>query len=328
MSDSLVSVVVPVYNVENYLSKCIESIISQTYTELEIILVDDGSSDKSGTICDIYAKNDSRITVIHKKNGGLSDARNKALEIISGSYVIFVDSDDYIEVDYVAYLLELVERNEADISICNFKYVNENGNLLNRISDSRMQCVFDRREAIDKLLTGKEVNTSASMKMYKTELFDNVRYPIGKYYEDVSTTYKLILKADKIVYGDRALYVYLCRTGSITKQKFNSRHLDALDNIEEMCNSISAIYPDLSDKCKARVFSQYLSIYLMLRKANGDIHLQNELFNKMKTMNFSSFRGKKVKMYYWLIRIGKKPFDLAIGFEELLQRKRKEVHQE
>ena len=125
--DELISVIVPVYNVEKYIDKCIKSIISQDYTNLEIWLVDDGSTDSSGEVCDKYAESDQRIIVIHKDNGGLSDARNVALDRMQGKYVLFIDSDDYIEKNYISYLYMLLKDYQSDISICNFKYVNEKG---------------------------------------------------------------------------------------------------------------------------------------------------------------------------------------------------------
>lgn len=154
--DELISVIVPVYNVEKYIDKCIKSIISQDYTNLEIWLVDDGSTDSSGEVCDKYAESDQRIIVIHKDNGGLSDARNVALDRMQGKYVLFIDSDDYIEKNYISYLYMLLKDYQSDISICNFKYVNEKGQILNNPEDTGKIVQYSKEEALDKILQGKK----------------------------------------------------------------------------------------------------------------------------------------------------------------------------
>ena len=244
MQDELISVIVPVYNVEKYLDKCIKSIINQDYINLEIWLIDDGSTDSSGEICNKYAEKDHRITVIHKENGGLSDARNVALDQMQGKYVLFIDSDDYIEKKYISYLHMLLKDYQCDISVCNFKYVNEKGKMINKPKDTGEIIQYSRKEAIEKILQGKEINTSASMKLYRSELFKNIRYPKGRLYEDIATTYKTILRVDRVVYGDYSGYVYLCRGGSITKREFTEERLDSIYNMEEMCSNIMKVYPD------------------------------------------------------------------------------------
>ena len=321
----LISVIVPVYNVEKYLDKCIKSIINQTYRRLEILLVDDGSTDTSGEICDVYALKDSRIRVIHKENGGLSDARNIAIDIMTGEYVVYIDSDDYIESGYISYLYGLIIENCADISICNFKYINEAGKLINKPENTGQISKYSAKEALFLMLDGRVINTSASMKLYKSTLFEDVRYPKGKLYEDIATTYKTFLKAQTIVYGDKALYIYLCRYGSITKQKFTKKRLDAIYNMEIMCNDIMKTYSDLSDKCQARLFLQYVSFFSALKDSEPNRMLELELFKKIRDLRGCSSFTRKQKVYAFFSGLGQPYFDILVKSENKIQNFRRKL---
>lgn len=235
-----ISVVVPIYNVEKYLEKCINSILNQTYDNLEIILVDDGSPDKSPDICDSYSKKDKRIKVIHKLNGGLSDARNVGIDQANGKYITFIDSDDYIDNDYIEFLFINMEKEQADIAICNPRIVYENFDKEKNISKFRINKVqkISSQRALEIMLYQKKFDTSAWGKLYKTELFTNVRYPIGKYYEDIATTYKLFLKSTNIVYSDECKYNYLQRKSSIMGQPFKITDFDYIENANIMLNDL------------------------------------------------------------------------------------------
>lgn len=215
--NELISVIVPIYKVENYLEKCVNSIINQTYKNLEIILVDDGSPDNCPKICDDLSKKDKRIKVIHKKNGGLSDARNAGIEVAKGKYLSFIDSDDYIDSDMLEYLLTELKNNNADVSICG-KYVNyENGNE-EKNNDSKEKVVMDKREALIKINSFCGFDMSTCDKLYKKYLFDDVRFPYGKKCEDFYTMYKIFDKCEeKIVYNADAKYHYFQRAGSISR---------------------------------------------------------------------------------------------------------------
>lgn len=321
----LITVIVPVYNVEKYLEKCVKSIINQDYKSIEILLVDDGSTDSSGTMCDSYALQDSRIKVIHKRNGGLSDARNVAIDVMKGEFVTYIDSDDYIELDYISYLYKLIVENGADVSVCNFKYVNEVGRIINNPSDTGKVSKYTVKEALSLMLEGKELNTSASMKLYKSKLFEDIRYPKGKLYEDVATTYKTFLKSQIIVYGDRALYIYLCRNGSITKQKFTERRLDAIYNMEMMCKDIMAVYSELSDKCHARLFSQYVSVYGTLKESGNNAQLESELFKKICALRKCGSFERKQWVYAFFVGLGHGIFDILIKIENKIQNFRRKL---
>ena len=216
--NEIVSVIVPVYKVEKYLRKCVDSILNQSYRELDIILVDDGSPDNCGAICDEYAKKDNRVRVIHKSNGGLSSARNAALDVIKGSWVICVDSDDYVHHDMIKRLYEAAIDASAQISICS--HYEEKGEKLliaDRVVDEIR--VFDKIAALKKLIEDDDIRSYAWGKLYRAELFDGVRYPDGRNYEDIATTYYLFDKAEKIVKIPDYLYYYLQRPEGISFNK-------------------------------------------------------------------------------------------------------------
>jgi glycosyltransferase involved in cell wall biosynthesis len=231
--EKTISVIVPVYKVEKYLSRCIESIINQTYSNLEIILVDDGSPDKCGDICDHYASLDSRVKVIHKENGGLSDARNTGLNIATGEYVNFIDSDDYIHEKFYEKLLTLVLSNNADIGQCEFLKVFEDKDHNNKVTstiplNSEKVATFNNVEALNQLYSNV-ISGVAWNKLYKAELFKDIRFPKGKIHEDDFTTFKVLYNSKKIVTTSLPLYYYLQRSNSIMGSEFNARHLDSLE---------------------------------------------------------------------------------------------------
>lgn len=210
----LVSVIIPVYNVEKYLARCIQSVCGQSYQGLEIILVDDGSKDKSGVICDEYAERDGRIKVIHKENGGLGDARNAGVEKAEGKYLLFVDSDDRIHENLVRDTVETAEKNQADMVIFDYIGEEENGNLTDRFtfpfSANRVIEVAEEKELIMR-------SCSAVNKLIRRELWkeSGFQFPKGRYYEDLATIPKVMTKTKKIVYLPEVYYYYLMRDGSI-----------------------------------------------------------------------------------------------------------------
>lgn len=229
MNRPLISIIVPIYNVEKYLRKCINSILKQTYSNIEIILVDDGSRDSCPAICDEFALKDSRIRTIHKNNGGLSEARNVGLDVAKGEYIGFVDSDDYISQDMYEKLLSAMLKTKADMAVCNFTYVDafyrfmENKNSLFPVSDE----VLDADEYI-KRLTGRGgwYFVTAWNKLYKRELFDDLRYPVGKQHEDEFLIHHLVFKCQKIVCIEQSLYFYVQRPDSIMGQKQKLKMMD------------------------------------------------------------------------------------------------------
>ena len=204
-----ISIIVPVYRVEKYLDRCIESLVNQKYKNIEIILVDDGSPDNCPKMCDEWAKKDSRIKVIHKENGGLSDARNYGLNIATGDYIGFVDSDDFVSVEMYKTLIELLESNDADISICQYAKFSK-GSIPAFTNEEKIHIFRDSNETLNHLFCGNiPVVNAVWNKLYKKELFDGIRFPVGLIFEDRFITHKIILKSRKSVVIMSKLYGYL-----------------------------------------------------------------------------------------------------------------------
>ena len=227
--EALISLIVPVYNVEKYLNKCIKTITEQTYKNIEVILVDDGSNDKSGQICDEWAKTDYRIKVIHKENGGLSDARNVGLKSSAGHLVGFIDSDDYIDKDMIEKLFNALIYSQADIAICDFYFEDEDGKTVPGFTKTLQNEVLSSEEALKKLVTNNNFYyVTAVNRLYKKELFDDFQFPIGRIHEDEFTAHHLFLKCKKIVIIENQLYHYLQRNDSITHNTFTIKRIDGI----------------------------------------------------------------------------------------------------
>jgi len=229
MDNPLISVIVPVYKVEPYLDKCVQSIVNQTYTNLEIILVDDGSPDNCPAMCDAWAEKDSRIRVIHKKNGGLSDARNAGMADASGKFIAFVDSDDWVERDYIEAMYRALKDTDADIAACDVRWVWEQNLPEPILSTEYPRRNVTREEALTELVENRGFRQVAWNKLYKKELLAGEQYPVGRLHEDEFFTYRILDKAKRLVYVDAPLYNYLQRSGSIMQTPSPRRALDAMD---------------------------------------------------------------------------------------------------
>ncbi len=226
----LVSIIIPIYNIEDYLERCVESVVHQTYSNLEIILVDDGSTDHCPQMCDEWAKKDSRIRVIHQKNGGLSVARNSGLDIAVGAYILLLDSDDYIAPDTVECLLSALTNTDADLSICGFIRGSEEHHVFEHCKTESPE-VVDAETALMRIYAGDESALkygAACFKLYQRHLFDGVRFPVGKLFEDIYTTHKLLAAAGKIAVLNEPLYYYFQRESSIMNSTFTLKKLDYL----------------------------------------------------------------------------------------------------
>ncbi len=242
----LISVIVPVYNVQNYILKCVDSIINQSYKNLEIILVDDGSTDESGKICDELALKDSRIKVIHKENGGLSDARNAGIEVSQGTYLGFIDSDDYIDNDMYMVLMSNLKNTNADISTCGRIIVTE-GNESVSFKENEIICLNTFDAVKDLFVANNYVFHAAWDKLYKRELFSEIRFPVGRLFEDAAIMYRIFENAKKIVSTKKQLYYYIQRQGSISNCSYNKNKI-----LHQFENRISAInyYKNINkEKC-------------------------------------------------------------------------------
>lgn len=225
MNNELLSVIVPVYNVEKYICKCVDSILNQTYKNLEIILIDDGSKDSSGAKCDELAKKDNRIKVYHKENGGLSDARNYGIQKSTGKYLGFVDSDDFINLNMFQILMDNIKQYDADISTCARITINEGTNIdtYTKNEPNEPKCLTSRDAIIDLFTKNEYVFHAAWDKIYKRELFRNIEFPVGRLFEDAAIMYRLFEKAKTIVTTKSKLYYYIQRNGSISNCSYNER---------------------------------------------------------------------------------------------------------
>ena len=226
---NLISVIIPVYKVEKYLDKCIQSVINQTYSNLEIILVDDGSPDNCPQLCDDWANKDERIKVIHKKNGGLSDARNAGLDIATGEYIAFVDSDDYIESDMYECLLDKIIKTQSQMAICNFEYVDTDGNITT-LNTMGQDCCFSSRQILADWCGNDLVYYVVVWnKLYSRKCWENIRFPVGKIHEDNFVMYKLFFTCNRIVCSKTKKYNYVQRNNSIMSAKISPKRFNSVE---------------------------------------------------------------------------------------------------
>ena len=316
MKNALITIIIPVYNVKKYLKRCIDSVIKQSYTNLEILLIDDGSTDGSEKLCDFFAKEDKRIRVIHKENGGLSSARNCGLELMTGDFVSFLDSDDYLAIDFIESAYGLICSSYADISILKMKNVLETEN--EEITDNKKVYIktLNSEKAIEISLYQTIFDSSAPGKLYKSSIFDEIRFPINKINEDVAVCHKLMEKASIIVFMNKIGYYYRQRNSSIM-HTFNSNRLDGLEWAIEIESFCKQKYPKLIKAAKCRRFT--VAIHLLLempeegnnRKNSIDIvnkeirrNRISVIFNyksriRDKAAAFLSFFGEKTLKYAW-----------------------------
>lgn len=258
-----ISVVLPVYNVEKYLENCVNAIRRQTYQNLEIILVDDGSTDGSSLLCEKLAQMDERICVLHKENGGLSDARNAGTQIATGEYITYVDSDDTVSDTYVEYLYSLIKKYDCDMALCTHTVVFEDGKQIS-YGDGTDE-MLNARECLYRMLYHDVIDTSAWAKLYRTSMAREIQYPKGKLFEDIATTYRFFMACDKIACGYQSQYFYMQRQNSIVSSKFNPHKLDLLEMTDKMAVEVSKAYPDLTRAVlRRRVYARFSTLNQML----------------------------------------------------------------
>ncbi len=281
MQNDLISVIVPVYNVEKYLTKCVDSIKKQTYSHLEILLIDDGSTDSSGELCDKLAEADTRIRVIHQKNGGLSCARNTGIAHAKGKYLSFVDSDDWVKIDMIEYLYSLIQKFHCRMSVCQHAVV-KNGHEY--YQDTGNEYKLSSHDCIEGMLYHKEIaDTSAWAKLYDTSLFDTIKWPEGKLFEDIGTVYQLFEKSGTIACGECSKYYYFIRGDSITTSSFSPRKLDLLEMTDKMARDVLAWYPDLEKGVlRRRMYARFSTLNQMISGAGEYVKEKNEIIEFIK----------------------------------------------
>ena len=315
--EDLISIIIPVYKVEKYIYKCIDSVLNQTYKNLEIILVDDGSPDKCPEICEEYAKKDNRIKIIHKKNGGLSDARNAGLKVATGKYIGFVDSDDYIEKDMYQVLYNNIIKTNSDISIVNLKEVKENEIIENNVKDEQNTIEYTKLEGLKKLIENK-IKSYAWNKLYKKEILNNIEFPVGRKMEDLAVMHKIFEKANKIVYTDKIEYYYLQRGDSILGNIDLKLTKDLFYFVTERYKYMIKKYPQLQDTLNIDRI-KYIFIY------HKNICLINDIntYNKTEFLNEylflkNNFKNYKKKIFQNLSTMSKFEYNLLYINRNLL----------
>ena len=307
-----ISIIVPVYNVKPYLDECVRSVVQQTYRDIEIILVDDGSVDDSSAICDEWANKDSRVKVLHNKNQGLSAARNAGIDIACGEYIYFVDSDDYIKRELCAEAMRFFEETGADIVAFNFYEVHEDGTL-SIPRHNHCGGMLTAYEALSQLVHDN-LRTHAWSKVYKRELFANIRFPVGYHCEDIGTIYKLFMSANTIYVLDDKLYYYRQRQGSIMNEWSNKTMFDLYKMKRMRCEDLALIYPDLAEVDFRNVAflakNVYIrSLYTDLEKIFCDDIVDFLTVNKTKILSEIQdkdfvfyYRYPKIYSLYWVFR--------------------------
>ena len=303
----LLSVIIPVYNVEDYVARCIESVLNQTYNHLEVILVDDGSKDDSGRICDEFAVKDPRVRVIHKENGGLSSARNVGIDSASGEYITFVDSDDWIEADGYEHLMDLMERYQVKL-VCggNYNVDGVTGQRTFALCPDKEE-VLTSEEFVRRMFLWQGFDSSACDKIYHRSLLETFRYPEGKVCEDVAVTYKIVFGTDRAALSDRPFYNYFHREGSITistAAEISDKSFHFSQHTEKIYADVKKNHPAVEPQARFLRVRSLSHILLLLDQSEADVrsrfaseqcHIRNELRKHTGFILSSSYFSQKEK---------------------------------
>ena len=274
-----VSIILPIYNVEKYLSRCIESILNQTFTDLELILINDGSTDRCGEICDLYNKKDTRVNVIHKENGGVSSARNVGIDVAKGEFIGFIDPDDYIDEDAIEYLYKLAKENKADISCYKMKTY-KNGVLVSNLNKAEEIKIYVGEEIIKEYVQNGTFLYSTCNKLYSKKLLQNEysRFPTNiRYAEDALFNYYMLAKSCKLVFSNQQKYNYYINSGSVVSN-ITEKRLDILKAQKEMFYFLKNRY----GKYTNYIVRQYIRSSIMIVQ---DIAIKNNIFEKRSILN-------------------------------------------
>lgn len=277
MDAPLISVIVPVYKVEAYLDRCVQSIVDQTYQNLEILLVDDGSPDNCPAICDAWATKDSRIKVIHKENGGLSDARNAGMAVATGEFICFVDSDDYIAPNMYQLMKDRMTVDGSDIAACGVEMVWEDGSPSRQLTPAG-NCVLSKEAAMEAVIQESWLKQPVWYKLYRGDLIRDISFPVGKYHEDVFWTWQAVSRANRVSVFDTFCYFYVQRSGSIMSETYSLRRLDAVEAKVKRQDYLEKTFPRLAEH--GRVDLLFTCMY------HGQLALRN-LQNKEREIAFT-----------------------------------------
>lgn len=301
--EALISIVIPVYNVRQYIDRCIQSVLAQNYKNLEILLIDDGSTDGSGLACDIYAESDSRIRVIHKENGGLSDARNVGIQTARGDYIAFIDADDYVHKAFIDTMIKYQRQNQADIVIC--RYVKGSSDAFPaKRTDNIKCCVFNSKEMLTQWHSRfKHIETVAWNKLYAKQLFidSNIMFPYGCNNEDVQTTHLLVNASKRVCVIDAKLYYYFQRSESITNGVISEKSIH--DNIKSQNKRLEFFYNSGYWGAYERLRIKRLKFYMLTYCRVNDAVMQKELLDQYQKDYKDVLKFQQTKMYEKIIII-------------------------
>jgi len=305
MEEEIVSIIIPVYKVEKYLDKCVQSVVEQTYKNLEIILVNDGSPDKCPEICKEWAKKDKRIKVINKENGGLSSARNAGIDICKGKYEMFIDSDDAVDKNIVKVLFDMIKKYNCDFSMCRPKLVGEDYKIINLDVSNPSVTVVEGEQVITQLFSSPfNYYMTAWAKLYKSSVFKNIRYPEQKLHEDEFVIHYILGNTKSFAYTDLPMYYYLQRQTSIVGQKNLKNKMHIYEAFKDRFNYLSTNYPQFKDKIQSTYLHQIKDLYLSID--NKDKDFNKKLMCEYKTIFSScknnSFKDKLFKVFPRLYR--------------------------
>lgn len=264
MHNPVISIIVPYFNSETYISKCVESILNQTFKDFELILIDDGSTDNGFSICKKYAKNDSRIVLLRKENGGQGTARNLGLNQSKGKYIGFVDSDDFIELNMYKLLYEKIEQYGADMSICGYNTFNKLNGKLTPYKYEHKEIVLDNKSLMQEYLTKTYITGGPCNKLYSREFFKDLRFPPIRIREDSYLMPHIFKEVNKAVFIGENLYNQFLRKGSTERSKFSLKQLDALKSVDSLEEVVSQNYPELME-------------YLLIRKIQTKFELMKNI---------------------------------------------------
>lgn len=321
--EPLISVIIPVFNINEFLPVCLDKICNQTYVNLEIIIIDDGSADGTARTCDIYAQRDSRITVIHKENEGQAVARNLAIQKSSGEYIAFVDGDDWIRQDYIECLYKLSIKYNAEIINCNFVKTKRFGYIDDNLG-SMKEVLFDSEKAIENLCYLKELNCAPYSKLFRRHIWNDLKFPEGYLYEDLATIYRTYNAADKIIYVDYNGYFYFQRQGSSLNTGFSARKLSRVYFSKKIFNFVKSNYPHIVDAAYCRLFWSVSGALMDIPKNYENSAVKNEIIMLIKKTRLFVLRDKKCKksvrilafLSYFGVHIYKKILNLYKFFKQ------------
>lgn len=304
----MVSVIIPIYNIKDYMADSVRSVMLQTYKDIEIILVDDGSTDESPAICDEYMAKDSRIRVVHKKNGGLSSARNAGIDIAKGDYLIFLDSDDYLALNTIEYISNIQKKTDADIVQYGYIETEQRYHEEYITGSGKYELVTDKKRFYEKLYEIGGEAASACTKLYKRELFDDLRFKEGILHEDEYMITRMLTSVNTIVYITEKLYYYVMRGGSIIHSGFNMKKLDFFLVGEDRIQALKKLeYNELLKQEYERQFSSLMNYYCTaaFRKSEDGckaiLKLIRDFYEKYDYVPIG-----KMKVFYKLCRINPK----------------------